>query len=165
MTCEPGELPACMNRSDPRAIVRVSLSFWRWFLPTRTSELTSLRAELRRVLRASGLGESDVHDIVLATHEASVNGMVHGNRLDPAKRVTVEVAVVADGVTVCVADEGDGFDWAPVLRRARARGVPAAAVHGRGIMLMAAVMDEITYGDPGRTVRMRKCVTRGRRSR
>ena len=94
-------------------------------------------------------------DIEMALHEALANAMIHGNRENSCKRVFVTCRCYMDGeVSITVLDEGQGFDTSAVLD-------PTAPeyrllTHGRGIYLMKALMDEVSFENGGRAVRMRK---------
>ncbi len=125
-------------------------------LPTCLAQLASLRAELRALLRDVGLSESAIHDVVLATHEAAVNGMVHGNAGDATRHIEVEVRLQGGCVVVEVTDQGHGFDWRKWVHGGHGRIVPPEAPTGRGILVMTSVMDEVTFSRNGSTVRLRK---------
>jgi len=125
-------------------------------LASDTGELQSLRARLRRLLHDACVSESEQHDIVLATHEAAVNAIVHGNASDARERVEVAVDVSASEVVVRVADAGGGFDWRRYLQRARSGGVPPEALSGRGIIVMVHTMDSVGYSEAGNVVTLRR---------
>ena len=125
-------------------------------LPSSTDQLVKLRAALRRALDESAFSDDERHDIVLATHEAAVNAMTHGNGLDPAKRVVISIRVTPQTAEIEVVDEGDGFDWQAATQRVREGRIPADAVAGRGLMVMLRMMDAMQYSTSGNTVRLRK---------
>jgi anti-sigma regulatory factor (Ser/Thr protein kinase) len=71
----------------------------------RVLDLSELHQELETLLRAEGVSQERVEDIVIAVHEAATNGLRHG---EPP--VTVR-AWPARGRVVCtVTDRGAGFD-------------------------------------------------------
>lgn len=133
-------------------------------LPSSLAQLAPFRAQLRSLLRELCLPEASVHDIVLATHEAVVNAIVHGNAGETERYVEIEVATGGHTLTVQVADEGRGFDWPAWLRRAQERATPPEALTGRGILVMAAVMDDVQFSECGNVVRLTKRLE-GRTSR
>ena len=82
--------------------------------------------------------------------EALSNAMLYGNARDPHKRVRVEVTVGEREISVCITDEGAGFD---------PRGVPDPTTpdnlmksKGRGLFLMRELMDEVRYNERGNQV-------------
>ncbi len=94
-------------------------------------------------------------DIEVALREALLNAIIHGNREDPGKRVYLRVRCRADGeVSIAIRDEGAGFESGSVPD-------PTApehrlSTHGRGIYLMRALMDEVSFEEGGTVVQMRK---------
>jgi serine/threonine-protein kinase RsbW len=98
-----------------------------------------------RIGHMHGLDADSVHWLKVATREAVVNAIVHGNGSEPLKRVYVEFASVGDssraGVSVRVRDEGSGFDQASVPDPLDAANRSRSG--GRGLLLMRAVMDDV----------------------
>jgi serine/threonine-protein kinase RsbW len=120
------------------------------------SERTAVAPAVERVLRATrgaGLSEEQRDDLAVAMAEALSNAAVHGNRLDPAKRVSVSVEIGPGArVGVEVADMGGGFDLDGIsdpTDPAR-RLIPG----GRGVFLMRRLVDRVTYNAAGNSVRL-----------
>ena len=99
----------------------------------------------QHVAQSLGLDEESIHWLTVATREAVVNAIVHGNQSDQAKRVHVEFASVGDAsraaVSIRVRDEGAGFDPGSVPD-------PLAEPNllrpgGRGLLLMRSVLDDV----------------------
>jgi serine/threonine-protein kinase RsbW len=94
-------------------------------------------------------------DIEIALREALANAIIHGNNQNPAKRVYVACRCSLDGeVSITIRDQGEGFDTLAVPD-------PTAldnqlSVHGRGLFIMHALMDEVHFEDGGVVVHMRK---------
>jgi serine/threonine-protein kinase RsbW len=59
-----------------------------------------------------------------------------------------------DGVAIAVKDEGHGFDVNTIADPTAPENT--GAVHGRGIYLMKALMDDVRFEEGGVVVRMRK---------
>ena len=123
-------------------------------LPSERGSNRRVTDELLAQLGAHGWPEADVFAVHLAVGEAIVNAIVHGNKLDPAKKVHVVCEVSADRVLVSIADEGPGFDPA---------GIPDCtaddrleAPGGRGVMLMRSFMTRIEYNPAGNAVVLEK---------
>ena len=88
------------------------------------------------------------HWMGAAFREAVTNGMRHGNRMDPQKRLTVQIET-RDGkgggpaVEIAVEDEGEGFDTAEVPDPLREDNLLKDS--GRGIFFMRQFMDRVTW--------------------
>ncbi|MBM3472101.1 MAG: ATP-binding protein [Armatimonadetes bacterium] len=129
---------------------------WHFRLPSSTLQLAPLRARLHRLLRDLGLPPGIIHDLVLATHEAVVNAMIHGNAQDDTKCVEMTIEVSRTDVVVRVADQGQGFDGQAWLEQHREQPTPPDALRGRGILVMDAVMDDVAFSRLGNVVLLTK---------
>jgi serine/threonine-protein kinase RsbW len=88
-------------------------------------------------------------------HEALANAVIHGNQLDPNKRVCVACRCYTDGeVSIAIRDQGRGFDSGSIPDPTAPENQLSS--HGRGIYLMRASMDEVHFDEGGLVVRMRK---------
>jgi len=86
--------------------------------------------------------------------EALANAIIHGNHENPQKHVHVRCRCNPDELSIAVKDEGRGFD----IDKMADPIVPESigSVHGRGIYLMKALMDEVHFEEGGVVVHMRK---------
>lgn len=111
------------------------------------------------VLRHSGMDDESVERLGLAIREAVANGVQHGNKEEPEKRVTVSFVLEREELSIRIQDEGEGFDL---------DGLPDPLApenlfkpRGRGILLMNSFMDDVSFefdGDRGTAVTLRKRV-------
>jgi len=110
------------------------------------------------VAAKSGFGEDDCGRIAMAVREAAVNAVLHGNRYDPTKRVTVSFESTPDALSVAVRDEGSGLDPATLPDPLAPENLLKQS--GRGIFLIRAFMDEIRFRtmSPGTEITMIKFV-------
>ena len=135
---------------------QTSPSGWRLSidLPSERGSNRQVTDELLTQLGAHGWPPADVFAVHLAVEEAIVNAIVHGNKLDMAKKVHVECEVSADRVRVAIADEGSGFDPASVPDCTAEERLEAPS--GRGVMLMRSFMTTIEYNAAGNAVVLEK---------
>jgi serine/threonine-protein kinase RsbW len=105
-------------------------------------------------LRRCKFCEQAIFAVKLALEEALINAVMHGNRGDSSKTVTVRYAVNTEQAVILVRDEGGGFapDEIPDPTTPDRLRLP----NGRGIMLMRAYMDDVRFRDNGREVRFMK---------
>ncbi len=91
----------------------------------------------------------------LALMEALTNAVIHGNREDPAKVVTVCAGCDRRAeLLICVTDQGEGFDSSTLPDPTAAGNMHEG--HGRGVFLMRRLVDEVEFNLGGRQVILRK---------
>jgi len=91
-------------------------------------------------------------DLLAPLKKALGNAHKRGNRLDPEKRIAVEVVVTRDGAFVQVTDEGPGFDVAATCASFTA-GSRYFSHHGSGFRKFHKARAVIAFADGGRTFR------------
>jgi len=123
-------------------------------LPSERGSNRLVTDPLLAQLGVHGWPESDVFAIHLAVEEAITNAIVHGNKLDPGKRVHVVCEVSAARVLVSITDEGSGFDPAAIPDCTADDRLEAPG--GRGVMLMRSFMTRIDYNAKGNAVELEK---------
>lgn len=123
-------------------------------IPNDSHLLKEVSQGLINELKAKGVNEDIVFDIHVSFEEALRNAMIHGNKLDPSKLVTVEAEIRHDAVEIRIEDEGAGFDPKHVPDPTMGENVLRES--GRGVYLMKHLMDEVRYENGGRKVIMVK---------
>ena len=98
--------------------------------------------------------DEDIFAIHLATEEAFINAVSHGNGGDPDKKIKFNYAITAEKAEISITDQGNGFvpEAVPDPRKEENLYKPS----GRGVLLMRAYMDLVEYNDKGNGVRMIK---------
>jgi serine/threonine-protein kinase RsbW len=96
--------------------------------------------------------ESRYGNILIALTEAVNNAIHHGNALDPSKNVTLGYEAREGQLVFLVQDQGPGFDHDHLPDPTDPRNIEKP--HGRGVFLMRALADEVTFMDNGATVTM-----------
>ncbi len=90
--------------------------------------------------------------VMLAVVEGVNNAVVHGNKLDPDKKVTVFYSIDKEYLTFSIIDQGEGFDYAKVPDPTASENIEKP--HGRGIFLMNHLADEIEFYQNGSHIKM-----------
>ncbi|MDH3214747.1 MAG: ATP-binding protein [Candidatus Krumholzibacteria bacterium] len=93
-------------------------------------------------------------NIPLACDEAITNSILHGNRSDPKKKVSIHIYISSSRFKIKIKDQGGGFDVADVANPTKGQNLMRSS--GRGIYLMHSIMDKVKYSDGGRTVELEK---------
>jgi len=123
-------------------------------IPSEPMQLGRVERLILSRLEAENYGERVLFGVRLAVEEAVVNAMKHGNHMDKAKKVTITYAVDHDQCRVTVEDEGEGFDPNSVPDPTDDENLENPS--GRGLMLMRAYVDELTFNEKGNRVTMVK---------
>ncbi|MFZ5939111.1 MAG: ATP-binding protein [Bacteroidota bacterium] len=91
-------------------------------------------------------------NVLVATIEAANNAIIHGNKLDPEKKISVDLEVLGSELKVAISDQGNGFDFEhvpdPTAPENREK------INGRGVFLMQRLSDGILFKDNGRFVEL-----------
>jgi serine/threonine-protein kinase RsbW len=94
---------------------------------------------------------ADVYgNILIATLEAANNAILHGNKLDEGKNVTIMFRIESNKLTIHIDDEGVGFDYKNVPDPTAPENIEN--VNGRGIFLMEKLSDKIEFERNGASV-------------
>jgi serine/threonine-protein kinase RsbW len=130
-------------------------------LPTRQLQFSSTHQNAREVealilaeCQQNGFSEEDCFGVHMALHEALVNAVKHGNKLDSTKQVRVSYHVDPRLFHVEIQDEGSGFNPATLADPTAEENLEALS--GRGILLMRAYMDDVSFNPAGNIVTMSK---------
>ena len=91
----------------------------------------------------AGFEEDDALSVAIAVREAVINAIVHGNRMDPSRRVEVSLQARPRSIRARVRDQGGGFDSGgtpdPTVGDNRLRS------SGRGLLVMRAFVDSVDF--------------------
>ncbi len=126
---------------------------------SRMDILEPIQSFVDRLAAVGGLDEDGVHDLSVSVRECVVNALKHGNKLDPAKRVSVTFGLAQGAIEVWIQDQGAGFNPDAVPDATAPENLLNAA--GRGLFFMRAFMSEVEYIFPpegGTIVRLVKTI-------
>lgn len=123
----------------------------------RTLKISSKIDNLRKVEKIIdeisaeyGIGEDQYGNILIAALEATNNAILHGNRLDEMKEVTIKFDINTELLKIEVEDQGEGFDYENIPDPTAPENIEN--VNGRGIFLMEKLSDKIVFSRNGAVV-------------
>ena len=90
-----------------------------------------------------GLKNDQIAALLLAVTEATTNAIIHANKCNVNKTVTVDVTVNSSTLIVKIIDEGAGFDPAKIPDPTHPENLLKDS--GRGVYLMKINMDDLKY--------------------
>ena len=123
-------------------------------LPSEVAAISPFVDKLTRLIRKCGCAAEGESDVEIALREALANAIIHGNHENPGKHVHVRCRCEPREISIAVKDEGRGFDVDTIADPTALEN--QGSIHGRGIYLMKALMDEVRFEDGGVVVHMRK---------
>jgi serine/threonine-protein kinase RsbW len=105
-----------------------------------------------QALRDAGWEGRDYFHVQMASEEALVNAVTHGNKQALDKQVEIELYISPEQVNLRIKDEGKGFcvEALPDPRTAER----LEMVHGRGVLLIRQMMSDVRYVGCGNEVIM-----------
>lgn len=125
-------------------------------LPSRLEAVNEGATAVAEFLSRTGVGEETAFGIDMAVREGIANAVIHGNKLDEEKFVTITVAKSPASLEIKVRDQGQGFDPASISDPTVEENILKTS--GRGIFFMRNFMDEVEWSatEGGTTLRLFK---------
>jgi serine/threonine-protein kinase RsbW len=148
-----GDAWGCARR-DLRFRVRLSL-------PSTRPALDGAVARVSRIASKCGCSDDRRVDLEIALREALANAIQHGNGSIPRRKVFLRCYAGPNaGIFIAIRDEGTGFDpkTIPDPRTADRKHLH----HGRGLLLMRGLTDEMLHRRGGREVVLVNALNNGR---
>lgn len=91
-------------------------------------------------------------NVIIAMTEAVNNAINHGNKNDPAKKITVSYKKIDSILSFTIVDEGPGFDYENIPDPTDPENLHK--LNGRGIFLMKNLADEIHFHENGKKIEL-----------
>ena len=123
-------------------------------IPCDRRETSKPKEAIMRELSACKFSEDEIFAVKLALEEALANAIKHGCCNDRSRKITIRYAVSPAKAVIIVRDEGCGFSPSAIPDPTTPEHLPKP--DGRGILLIKAYTDEVTFRDQGREVRFVK---------
>ena len=138
---------AAPEETETERVVRLSL-------PSSMRHVYLLDVVVTEILKETDFTEDIQEQINLAVIEAGTNAIKHGNKENPIKKATIEFTLAEDKLEIRIEDEGDGFTRKEVADPLDPENLLKSS--GRGLFLMEACMDSVTYENNGTIIKMVK---------
>jgi len=112
-------------------------------ISSKSDELSKVEKLANRVSQKVTLSEEKSDNLAIVITELVNNAILHGNKSQPHKSVTITVTYYRDHITVAVKDEGNGFD--PAQLRDPRDPENIWRENGRGIFLVRHLVDDVQF--------------------
>ena len=91
----------------------------------------------------AGFEEDDALNVGIAVREAVINAVLHGNRMDPSRKVEVNLQARPRSIRARVRDQGAGFDSGATPDPTVGDNLMRSS--GRGLLVMRAFVDKVEF--------------------
>ncbi len=123
-------------------------------LPSSFEKIERVENYVKKLQEEVGFHNDEFARIMLALSEAVTNAIVHGNKEDASKSVTVRSRMADDALLeISVEDEGEGFDPEEIPDPLKEENLLNEG--GRGVYLIEQYSDEMEFSKNGSRVTMR----------
>ena len=112
-------------------------------LPSRLEAVGEAANAIADFMTRVGIGDDAAFGIDMAVREGIANAVIHGNKLDEEKLVTVTITKSSETLEFVIRDQGQGFDIETVSDPTAAENILKTS--GRGIFFMRNFMDEVSW--------------------
>lgn len=123
-------------------------------LPSSMQLVYLLDVVISEILKEMNFAEDIQEQVNLAVIEAGTNAIKHGNKEDPSKTATFQFILGEERLTIVIEDQGVGFTRQEVADPLEPANLLKSS--GRGLFLMEACMDTVTYKAEGTIIKMVK---------
>ncbi len=106
--------------------------------------------EILALARRLDFNDDECFCLRLAMDEAMVNAIIHGNKYEEDKKVIVDVHAHDETFSVCVRDEGNGYNFKALDDPTKEENLHCT--HGRGIFLIRQFMSEVKFNQSGNQI-------------
>lgn len=121
-------------------------------LESKPDAISKLDSFVRDMVLQHKLDETLHADILITLTEAVNNAIIHGNKNDGRKSVTIQIQKQEDGLHIFVEDQGHGFD--PNCLQDPTDPANIGKCGGRGVFLIKEICHSVHFHNNGATVEM-----------
>jgi serine/threonine-protein kinase RsbW len=117
-------------------------------IPSSLEKVPEIDKLAHQIGCTAGLSESACSDLAIALTEIVKNAILHGNKSNPDKEVSLHFTIGDDRLTIIVKDQGSGFDPDQVPDPTAPENLLKDT--GRGIFVSRHLLDEVHFAnEPG----------------
>ena len=121
-------------------------------LPSTYESITLLENLIEDIADKFKISEDTFANMMTCLNEAAINAIVHGNKLDPNKKVIINAEVDGRRITWTITDEGEGFDYVHLADPTAPENLEALT--GRGVFIIKHLADQCVFNAAGNEVEL-----------
>jgi serine/threonine-protein kinase RsbW len=135
------------------ASVTATQIVYRLTLASTPKNVMRVEPFLKKLSKTLHLDEIQFHKLMVSMTEAVNNAILHGNKTDPTKKVSVVCEVLPGWLLVLINDQGRGFKPERIGNPLKKENLLKES--GRGIFLMRTLMDKVEFEAVGTGMQVR----------
>jgi serine/threonine-protein kinase RsbW len=112
-------------------------------IPSKQNQLKKVVDFVEGLAQRAGFSEDAIVDIAISVSEAVNNAILHGNKKNPGKKVSVLAETTPNSLVLRVRDEGRSFTPTNISDPRTPDNLMKC--NGRGILIQRALMDEVNF--------------------
>jgi serine/threonine-protein kinase RsbW len=121
-------------------------------LPSKQESITLLENLIEEIADKHNISEDTFANMMTSLSEAAINAIVHGNKLDPNKKVIVNAEIEGKRIIWTVTDEGEGFDYNNLPDPTAPENIENLT--GRGVFIIKHLADQYIFNTKGNEVEL-----------
>ncbi len=122
-------------------------------LPSKYESITQLEALIEDIADKHHISEDTFANMMTCLNEVAINAIVHGNKLDPEKKVIVNAEIIeGKRIVWTITDEGEGFDYVNLPDPTAAENLEKLT--GRGVFIIKHLADQCIFNGSGNEVEL-----------
>ncbi|MFI5138227.1 MAG: ATP-binding protein [Sphingobacteriales bacterium] len=121
-------------------------------LPSKQESITLLENLIEEIADKHKVSEDTFANMMTCLSEVTINAIVHGNKLDPAKKVIINADVEPRRIIWTVTDEGEGFDYNNLADPTAPENLENLT--GRGVFIIKHLADQCIFNTKGNEVEL-----------
>jgi len=121
-------------------------------LPSKQESITLLENLIEEIADKHKISEDTFANMMTTLNEAAINAIVHGNKLDPNKKVIVNAEIEGRRIIWTVTDEGEGFDYNNLPDPTSPENIENLT--GRGVFIIKHLADQAIFNTKGNEVEL-----------
>jgi serine/threonine-protein kinase RsbW len=121
-------------------------------IPSITENIRIIESFIDNAKEKFQLDDDIYGNIMIAVTESVNNAIMHGNKSDKSKSVTLSLSLKQNTINFTIMDEGKGFDFQNLPDPTSPENIDKPS--GRGIFLMKHLSDEVSFKNNGSLVQL-----------
>ncbi len=121
-------------------------------LPSVRESITLLENLIEEIADKHQIGDDTFANMMTCLNEVVINAIIHGNKLDPTKKVIINAEVDAKRALWTITDEGEGFDYVHLPDPTADENLEKLT--GRGVFIVKHLADQCVFNAKGNEVEL-----------